>query len=180
MAEYIQSDYILVFPSARRANKQVTARLVSEDRVAGLTYQLIDTAGYVTTEDVESGQSYDNIPISFNIHGYNFTIDKGSHLFDIMPQGSLNIYANIYLDKTSEYIELKGQDDPITATPITEDTQFVFKGVSFSATKDTSADYSLLILKRMNINSSWYIPKLSRIKFKQPSLDIDIDGGEII
>ena len=90
------------------------------------------------------------------------------------------IYAHICIEQTkgSDYKELKGQDD-ISSNP---DSQSYYKGLCFSTSasapkKDTSTTtwYTLQLFEK--INGTWKVPVNSRVKFKQRSLDFNIDGG---
>ena len=63
---YLRTENINVFPSAKRSNKQVSARLMTEASIVGIINKLIDREGFVITkrEDVRLDHSFE-----FNIFG---------------------------------------------------------------------------------------------------------------
>ena len=81
---YIQTNNISVFPSTRRMNKQVSARLLSEQSIANQINKLIETDGFVITpEDDTSAAGYNPTdPFEFNIHGYFFYIDTANDIIN--------------------------------------------------------------------------------------------------
>lgn len=178
---YLYTDNIQVFPSTRRGNLQVSARLMSEGTISNLIDQLLDTSGFVIT-DKKSNYLTDEV-FEFNIHGYYFYVDSAKYIINAINNVSTSasaIYAHICIEQTkgSDYKELKGQDD-ISSNP---DSQSYYKGLCFSTSasapkKDTSTTtwYTLQLFEK--INGTWKVPVNSRVKFKQRSLDFNIDGG---
>lgn len=183
---YLATEDIFVFPSARRMNKQVSARLVSEASLANIVNKLIETDGFVITPEPEQPESTDpdyNIKLKyceqgftpsesfeFNVHGYYFNAVSANAIYKVVfgnnytfdsPSDSETdkIYANIYLDKTTDpnYVELKVQEGPINEL----DVENRFKGVTFSDTdlttaSPTPADYSLLLFEKELFNGGTY------------------------
>ena len=77
---YLYTDNIQVFPSTRRGNLQVSARLMSEGTISNLIDQLLDTSGFVIT-DKKSNYLTDEI-FEFNIHGYYFYVDSAKYIIN--------------------------------------------------------------------------------------------------
>jgi len=196
MGNYLPTDSIYVFPSSRRMNKQVSARLISEASLANIVNKLIETDGFVITPEPETGDYVDQgfnpeEPFEFNVHGYYFYVDTAQNIIDSFagtdPQ---KIYANIYLDKTTDpnYVELAGQDDYINETGYEQDVLY-YKGLTFSDTDLTAegsepqADYSLKLFEKEQLPSSgtygWVVPIESRLKFLY-TFALGVDGGEIL
>lgn len=183
---YLYTENIQVFPSTRRSNKQVSARLMSENTISNLIYQLLDTEGFVITDKKDSYM--DNEIFEFNIHGYYFRVDSAKYIIEAINNISStasNIYAHIQIEQTkgSDYKELKGQDVDATSDGSSEQT--LYKGIHFTTTEtapgknsDTINWYSLHLFEK--INGIWKVPIESRIKFNQRSLNFDINGGEVV
>ena len=172
---YLKTANVQVFPSTKRANKQVSARLMTEQAIVGIVNKLVDRTGFVITldENINSASSFE-----FNIFGYYFKIESLSLITDLFENTTITkIYGNIAIENSGDFAELYGQDD---------DDTLLYSGISFTdtpATKATSLDgktyYTLLLLKRdvstvegETIYSDWYVPSDSRVKF-------ELDGGEI-
>ena len=200
---FLATEDIFVFPSARRMNKQVSARLVSEASLANIVNKLIETDGFVITPEPETGDYTENgfiptQPFEFNVHGYYFNAISANAIYEAVfgsgksfsnpvedEANDVKIYANIYLDKTTDpnYIELKVQEGPINEL----DADNRFKGVTFSDTdlttaSPTPADYSLLLFEKELFNGGtyeWVVPIESRLKFIY-TFALGVDGGEII
>lgn len=179
---FLPSNSISVFPSARRMNKQVSARLISEASLANIVNKLIETDGFVITpepEDSETGFIAQD-PFEFNIHGYYFRADHANDITALADTGSTKIYANIFLDTTTDinYTELKAADSSINEL----DESSYFKGVEFSNDDPLpTADYSLLLFSKEQLsggNSGWIVPIESRLKFVY-TFALGVDGGEI-
>ena len=173
---YINTEDISVFPSTRRSHYQVSARLISEKSVSDIINKLIDTNGFVITPDTTEQDTVDfTAPFEFNIHGYYFSIASGQDLISMFSNPSVDdkIYANIYLDTSGNYIELKGQDVDVNSI-------WVYQGVTFSdsdLTEDSNpADYSLLLF--VYDGTYWQVPVESRVKFEY-NFALGVDGGEI-
>ena len=179
---YVLSDSVYVFPSTRRATKQLSARLFSESNVTGLLNNFVDTEGYVITHYSTDGSvpNQPELPFEFNIYGYYFKI---KHATDILNQftpasNGDKIYAYITLDKTDTYYELQGQD--VTSNNISQ-----YQGVKFTSDDpETLNDYDPETYKKLLIfqyNNKWFVPENSTIRFVSGfAFDIkDIDGGEI-
>ena len=191
---YVSTDRIIVFPSTRRMNKQVSARLISEQSLASLINKLIEVEGFVITPDNGTAQGFDPTqPFEFNVFGYYFKVNAAN---DILGQFNIStdseIYANIYLDKNTEtvtngsnYMELAGVDENIT--PTSEEATWIYKGVTFSTTNlsqasEDPADHSLLLFKKevgAGGTSIWVVPVESRLKFVY-TFALGVDGGEIV
>lgn len=171
---YINTENISVFPSTRRDNKQVSARLISESSVVSMINKLIDTDGYVITPDNDEDIIEDSTMLEFNIHGYYFAIAQTSLLRSKFPSSN-NIYANIYLDEVGNYIELQGQD-------FDNNDVWEYRGVTFSDTdltlaSENPADYSLWLFTR-DEQQTWQVPLESRTKFTF-DVALGVDGGVI-
>ena len=190
---FVTTENIFVFPSTRRMNKQVSARLISEASLANIINKLIDVEGFVITPEPESGDYVDigyipSDPFEFNLFGYYFKVNAATDITNLF-NSSTNIYANIYLDKTnadSNYIELKSSDSNLidTLDDVSNNVSY-FKGVTFSdvnlsESDSNKADHSLLLFTRQSIdNSNWTVPIESRFKFFY-TLALGVDGGEIL
>lgn len=198
---FLATENIFVFPSARRMNKQVSARLVSEASLANIVNKLIETDGFVITPEPEEGNYVDNgfipsEPFEFNVHGYYFKAITANDIYKVVFGNSYtfdspssnetdSIYANIYLDISTDpnYVELKVQDGQINEL----DENSLFKGVTFSdtdLTKESSspADYSLKLFEKETFSggvSKWVVPIESRLKFIY-TFALGVDGGEIL
>lgn len=182
---FLETSKIAVFPSTRRFNTQVSARLLSESSLISLVNKLIDTDGFVITPDDETTGYIDtSITFEFNIHGYYFMVDRAQDIIDLFSSSNTTeIYGNIYLDTVGNYTELKGQDVEVANVSR-------YQGVTFSAVdlsdasqaasaSEDQADYSLLLFTRESAASSlWEVPVESRIKFNS-GFALGIDGGEI-
>ena len=175
---YLNTDKVEVYPSTRRANHQISARLLSESSMVALINKLIDTDGFVITPDDENSE-YGIVdftkPFEFNIHGYYFIADSGNDIINMFsnPAEDDKIYANIFLDTNGNYVELKGQDVDNSGT-------WTYHGVTFSDSDLTqaspAADYSLLLFVREG--NYWQVPVESRVKFEY-NFALGVDGGEI-
>ena len=174
----IQSDNVQVFPSTRRSNYQVSARLMSESSFANIVNRLIDTEGFVITSDEDVAASQASSPTTtvfeFNIHGYYFKISDVPELFNEFSSAT-SVYAAITLDVPSVdsiYYELQGQDNVVGNVSL-------YSGVQFYSSAVTGTNiYCLKLFERQATSSAWLVPQDSRIKFR---LGVQgIDGGEII
>lgn len=176
---YLHTQDINVFPSARRGNKQVSARLMTEASIVGIINKLIDRKGFVITPalDITPTNSFE-----FNIFGYYFNVNPMQTILDLFDDTTLDIYGAIIIERTGNYNELWGQDEPDSSN-----TNFVYKGIQFLSEEPTNSLlnnsnqelYYLWLLHRDGIDSNWYVPEQSRIKFEFSSLPPDLDGGEI-
>lgn len=188
---YLPTEDIFVFPSSRRMNKQVSARLISEASLANIVNKLIETDGFVITPEPESGDYVEQgfiptEPFEFNIYGYYFKADSANKIINLFDNVSpYTIYANIYLDQSTDpnYVELAGQDDYINESLV----NLYYKGVTFS-TENLSeaatnpADYSLLLFQKETFSGGtqkWVVPIESRLKFIY-TFSLGVDGGEIL
>lgn len=172
---YLSSDNISVFPSTRRASFQVSARQMSELRIANIINQLIDMEGFIITSPEEfqkSGQKQ----FEFNIHGYYFKVSDVTKLLAQFSDQS-DIYAAIkLLEVGNDYVELVGQDDAHTELPDENNTYY---GVNFLPSSASGSDIYNLHLFTKNENNEWQIVVDSRYKFDASSLKFSIDGGKI-
>ena len=172
---YIKSSNIEIFPSTRRADYQLSARLMSEARIAGIINQLVDKDGFViTSEDLYSIAS----PFEFNIKGYYFKVTDLPALFQNFSD-STSIYAQIRLQSNEGYMEIVGQDDAHLSVP--DGTDGYYYGVNFlSLQPATEANsYFLKLFERASTSDSWSIVPSSWDKFNSTSLDFIVDGGKI-
>lgn len=170
----LKTTDVQVFPSTKRANKQVSARLMTEQAIVGIINKLVDRTGFVITLDENIKPTS---PFEFNIFGYYFKIETLRAITELFKDmTNTEIYGNIALENSGEFKELYGQDD---------DDTMLYSGISFTDTPTSSTAlsdktyYNLLILKRdvstvegETIYSDWYVPSDSRVKF-------ELDGGEI-
>lgn len=180
---YLGTDKIIVFPSARRVNKQASARLMSESSFVNIINKLIETDGFVITPEIDEAPGYlSEESFEFNIHGYYFKVEHAQDIINLFDSNTNvnSIYANIYLDKNGNFYELKGQDYDSNGS-------WVYQGVTFSDTNlsessgQDKADYSLLLFNRESDtygSLQWVVPIESRIKFMY-SFALGVDGGEI-
>lgn len=201
MPNYLATEDIYVFPSARRMNKQVSARLISEASLANIVNKLIETDGFVITPEPEpiegdaDSQKYalmgfiPSNPFEFNVYGYYFNAVTAQKILNLFSGQSVDtIYANIYLDSTSDpnYVELKSSDSQINEL----DDGIYFKGLTFSDSdltvqgSEPQANYSLLLFSKESITvdgtttTEWVVPIESRLKFIY-TIALGVDGGEI-
>lgn len=163
---YLATEQVTVFPSTKRADKQVSARLMTEQAIVGIVNRLIDRDGFVVTTDDEL-QSDEHV-FAFNIHGYYFEISSYAELKALFndDKNAMNIYAHIFIDTTGNYTELFGQDD-----------NGKYQGLQFSydgkvKNSNNREEHKLLLLTREAFESRWFVPNESRIKF-------ELDGGVI-
>lgn len=183
---YIKTEDILVFPSTRRMNKQVSARLLSEQSFANQINKLIETDGFVITpEDDELPSGYSGSdPFEFNIHGYYFYVKTANDItssFSISDYDS--IYGNIYLDTEGNYTELKSIDSTISISDSTSYYQgLVLSSTDLTKESENAANYSLKLFEKVTTSNSgnlWMVPPESRLKFKY-IVALGVDGGEIV
>lgn len=172
---YLSSDNVSVFPSTRRSSFQVSARQMSELRIANLINQLIDMEGFIITSPQEF-QKDNNKQFEFNIHGYYFKVNDVTKLFSQFSDQK-DIYASIrLLEVGNDYVELVGQDDAHTELPDENNTYY---GVNFVPSASSGPNiYSLHLFTRDEENE-WKIVVNSLYKFDASSLKFSIDGGKI-
>lgn len=179
---YIKSTDIAVFPSTRRMNTQVSARLVSEQSFANQISKLIETNGFVITPEDGTDSGFNaNDPFEFNIHGYFFWVATASEITSLFSNED-SIYGNIYLDIQDNYTELKSID-----ASLTENGDSYYQGLVLSAedltlaSGDDKADYSLKLFEKISNGTStyWTVPIESRLKFIY-TIALGVDGGEIV
>lgn len=163
---YLDSDKIKVFPSARRNDgvNDPFSRLMSESTLVSIVNRLIDTDGFVITNEYVA-----NSPLEFNIHGYYFKVANVGNIvssFSSVATGTL-VYAIITLSQISgaalTFLELKNIDDSGKYQGVLFDT-------SIPTPTGTDEVYSLAVLEKTS--SGWKIPYDSLIKFNN-------DGGLI-
>lgn len=176
---YLNTVNINGFPLVKRQNTQISSTLITESSIANLINKLIDTDGYVISTSLES------LIFEFNLWGYYFKITSTSnqHAIDMIINDATfdtatEIYAKIQIvypqNDKDFYYELSGID---------EDSKY--KGVNFipdsnsrpeteTANSITYHNKYLLILKRNDTSSDWYIPEESKLKINL------VDGGEVI
>lgn len=114
---YIQSSRITAFPLAKNRESDRKSNLFYEENIANIVNQLIDTQGFIITDNVdfinvESGQlqmSADKV-FQFSLGGRLFTITSDPNTnYTIMPVTSgQTVYAYIRLDDRGE---VEGQDE---------------------------------------------------------------------
>ena len=171
MANYIASDNIFVYPSARRGISKPEARLVSESALVRIVNKLIDKQGFVVTETFSNYGTFE-----FNIYGYYFKINEGHNITDMFTIVSPNttIYGKINLTEMSDnFVELAGQDDLVDST-------YYFKGIEFTTTEPTESATVKYLALLTNADGSWGIVPDSRFKFDDHSFQsLSVDGGII-
>lgn len=173
---YLKTSDVKVFPSTKRASKQVSARLMTEQAIVGIVNKLIDTDGFVITKKEVFNDYVAALEhtFEFNIFGYYFNINKLQEIVNLYndTDGVNEIYGNIQIAETGNYGELFGQDDG-----------GIYQGISFTPTPlvvtENRKVHSLLLLKREDSNSPWYVPDESRIRFEFNSVEPNLDAGEI-
>lgn len=165
---YINANDIRVFPSTRRVHTQTDARLMTERSISGLINQLINTDGFVITENFDA-----SAPFEFNIFGYYFNATTASAItskFSTPTVGTI-IYGIIKIDITNEYHEIIGQDESDEYRGLIVDSTIPTAG------ENEEIHYLALLTYGSN---GWEIPESSKILFNQNRVDIiDIDGGVI-
>lgn len=160
---YLQTNTIEVFPSVKRGQNQVSARLMSEQAISGIVNNLIDTDGFIITRNITLEGSFE-----FNIHGYYFKINNINNLTSQFTTDT-SIYGIIQIKEEGNYELLQGQDDEGEYQGI----EFNSSGTPTSEPEEGVKVYSLLLLSK-NANN-WNIPKGSRYKF---NYSFEVDGGE--
>lgn len=177
MAKYINSDNIVVYPSARRGVKSSSARLVTEQSLVNIVNKLIDTDGFVITKPETFNL---NNAFEFNIYGYYFKVEPASSITSLIssPTDNTTIYGVISLatlstnatdfEALSAIYELEGQD---------EDT--VYTGIEFVTDPPAPGKHYLALLTYTN--GSWTPVPQSLFKFNSESTYgvVDVDGGVI-
>lgn len=178
---YIKSNAINVFPCANRGTAyNLQSRLTSEYNLTNIINQLIDTDSFVISNNLSNG-------ISFNIHGYYFSVSDYTSITNLNSSWT-DVYATITISSDvlvdgvifNELI-VTGTEDTSTNDSLDND-QTEFTGVEFSNSPASGDNtYSLHILHRDSISSSWYIPPESTVKFVTNSnkRSIKIDDGEL-
>ena len=92
---------VQVFPSSRRVATQSSARMFSEKPVVDITNKLIDTEGFVISNNSTSGYVKTSEPFEFDLYGYYFYIDTTILIINSViaeNADAKNIYAKIVLD----------------------------------------------------------------------------------
>lgn len=176
---FISSNNITVFPSTQRRDTQITARLITEQYLTNIINTLIDSDGFIITEDKGFNLSK---PFEFNLHGYYFNVTSANAITNLFTGATANsyIFANIILDKDGDFIELDGQDlngqyDGVffTDAPIAET---ILQNLEKILGKSVQSFYLPLFIYKDN---TWKIVDTSRIKFRQTSVQTSVDGGVI-
>lgn len=180
---------VQVFPSARRVATQSSARMFSEKSIVEITNKLIDTDGFVISDNASSGYVVTTSPFEFDLYGYYFYVDRTDLIINAVINEnaeSKNIYAKIILDgvpsnsidftQNKQFQELHGQD----TNPGTDNPDSVYTGVEFvsslPAVIPQNEKYLLLLTLS---NGLWKIPDSSKRKFSLKSIEFDfaVDGG---
>lgn len=180
---FLNTDLVTVFPSARRVMTNVSSRLLSEKSLAGLTNMLIDTDGFIITSKEKlldsTGALIRTQPIEFNIYGYYFRVNQVDSLIKAISTSSgKNLYVGIELVESGNYVEIFGQDETV-------DGASQYKGLVVSTEIPTAkhggtVHYICLFDRPNSTGDNWHLNLNSYFKFIQSSLDLDIDGGEIV
>lgn len=163
---YAQSSNILVFPTTKRGDNQRSARLLSEQSLVSIINQLVDEQAFVISKEYSTGE------FQFNINGYYFKVLNMGAIISAVGSSANEVWANISMTETSagpdNFIELDGQDDGGE-----------YKGVVFTSSAQSSADFSLKLLSK--VNNIWTIPRESQIRFDANTVfgDLTVDGGVI-
>lgn len=166
--KYIESSNVKVFPSTKRGQYQISARLMSEASLISIINRLVDRDGFVITPEADLATN----PFAFNIHGYYFEVPSITAITSLFTDTSATaIYGNIKLEETGDYVELDGQDD-----------SGIYKGIQFSDAALGDSYFSLKLFEKSG--NTWSVPSDSRIRFSSDSIDIDfdtdvVDGGVI-
>ena len=166
---FLNSDYIKVFPSARRNyGNDPFSRLMSESSLVSIINRLVDTDGFVITNLYN-----DNAPFEFNIFGYYFKVNLTSHITSLFSGATTGtkIYASITVSSVQgtdlTFQELVGVDEDTQSN--VENSPKEYQGVTFSTSAPGSGHYLVILEKTSN---GWAIPPTSQIKF-------NTDGGII-
>jgi len=170
MPNYVNSDNIYVYPTARRGAYYPESRLLLESGLVGLVNKLIDREGFVISD-----QSLN--PFEFNIFGYYFKISNLSYvtsLFDSVSDGDV-IYGKITLDDMLwGTVELSGQDDSGKYQGI----EFIKVASGGTAPTSDETHKCLALIQYDSANTQWVVVPSSKIKF-DGSIAGTIDGGTV-
>ena len=182
MAQYVHSDDIQVFPSAKRVEHTYVrdARLLSETNLVRLINELTDTDSFVISDD------FDGALFEFNIHGYYFKVKVDALNALGFSQGGY-LVASIILTKLEEDSEIS---DFSVLNKADEDS--MYHGVEFYRSDALPSDGSVqddiidgrdskiyrLAIGEWN-GEKWVVPFQSKLKFKSSSIK-NIDGGIIL
>lgn len=164
--QYIASNNISVYPSARRGVERPESRLVTESALVRIVNKLIDTEGFVI-----SSEFTDASPFEFNIYGYYFKISPANAItsFILSPVENQTIYGVINLASVSDDItELSGQDE-----------DGAYTGIKFTDQEITGDGIKCLALLKYT-SGNWIIVPESKLKFNSSSSQqTNVDGGII-
>ena len=182
---YLASNKINVFPSTKRGNVQVSARLMSEASMVDIVNRLIDTEGFVITPgSTLNGLTTADLsplvitnPFEFNIFGYYFKVAQVSDIITAGGSGAINIYAKITTSTIDNYTELSGQD----VNSSYEGVEFIGKASGEAAPTPANTNQHILWLLTYATsggNTGWWVPIDSRVKFVY-DFAIGVDGGDL-
>lgn len=166
---YLASGSVDVFPATRRSDEyQRRSRLITEYNFTNMVKLLTERPSYCVTKDYDA-----NKPFEFYIYGYYFKISQASLLVSTTgAQGT--VYAYITLDTGNAIPEISGLDD-----------EGRYEGLNLTNTFSTEWDeqpnvhYLKLLEKNLN-TGAWQVPTDSLVKFTRNSVELDVDGGQII
>lgn len=180
---YISSSNITVFPCANRGGSyNMYSRMTSEYNLTNIVNQLLDVDSFVITPSLS-----DQSEISFNIHGYYFTVSDYTNITSLEGlQSAKDIYACIVVNtETSQQSNLQYQELNVfnsSGTPgginLDNSADSTFRGVFFNTSAIEGVGvYCLHILTQ--VDGEWQIPQESTVKFITNSnkVSVSIDDG---
>lgn len=203
MAFTLDSSVVNSYPSTKRASVN---KLLTENSVTRVINRLIDNDSYVITNglsgidystDIPAGEwANSSAPFEFVIHGYYFSIDKGTKAsglnylmdavnFNYTDEAEHTLYARIFIDKVDkDYPELYGQEDiggKYMAIQFFVDDESIEYPSGGNPEDYDVYDAPLVKYMANDSETSWgrFVPLTSLFKFSSASI-ANIDGGEII
>lgn len=169
MAEYLNSNYVKVYPSGYRSSDiDFNATRTTEESVTRALKAPLGKSSFVKLEE--------NNSLTIVINGYIFNVDDGitriTNLFSSLlpnPTKGTNIYAHIVtqdIDNSSiRLMMLVNSEDETQPNVLDKDNEF--KGLAFTL-EDTQHD-DLIILE---YDSTWTIPEESKLNLKVGTLNV--------
>lgn len=180
---YLQSKNVTVFPVAKNRSSEVNGgRLFTEDYVANIVRQLIDTTGFIIECNPSSGIEVTNtLNVRFNLYGYyfdvTFTPQELITAFESDPNNkwgnNLYVIASILLDDTTR--EIVGQD--VNDATLGKIYQGLDISISTEATKNSRSLKLFSIIKNKDGTYKLEVYDKGFQKFEASAIYItEIDG----
>ena len=170
---YVASNQIHIYPTSTRTEDIPFSRLTTEYNLIKTLTRLTDKQSFILDNsgafdrEIDSGLPYSDL-LNFVIGGYAVAV-RLSAVMSVVSDAVDSIYANLTINggttgDPSPYITINGNDD---------ESDKKYKGINFTAGKQSNATFSLKILEK--ISNTWQIPRESLIRFTESSVCID-DG----